>query len=109
MKRKFAEFVLRALGGKNQQGLAGPPGGNVLPKRWVQSDGSVVAIVSHGDAFDVYLGRKTVHTEMLTIPVALELSRWILRWWVVHSWCGIRHRIWIWAIGLIIEANDGPN
>lgn len=78
--------------------LAAGPGGEPCA-RWVEPDGGEVAIVVRGDAADVYYGREEIRSLSITPATALRLAWFILwRWWVRAGWCGLRLRLWHWAL-----------
>jgi hypothetical protein len=38
--------------------------------------------------------------------VALRLARWLLWWWIVHTWCGAKHALWNWAITRVFRGEE---
>lgn len=74
-----------------------PPGMN-KGVRWEEEDEREIAIVSRGDAFDVYFGRESVYAVSISVSAAMRIGRFLMWWWVWHSWFGIRTALWRWAL-----------
>lgn len=109
MKRWLAYRVNRALLEQNERGQHVLPGANVA-QRWVQPDGTETTLISRGDAFDLYIGRRTIYNVTLSFGTAVAIAKWILSWWVRSTWCGIKHRLWYWSLGELLqepETDDG--
>ncbi len=78
--------------------LAAGPGGEPCA-RWVEPDGAEVAVVARGDAVDLYFGREDIQSASLTPGTAFRLAWFLLwRWGVCATWCGLRLRLWHWAL-----------
>jgi hypothetical protein len=79
-----------------------PPGAG-LAGWWTEKDGRRLLLVSQGDAFDVYHGRKEPIVFSVSPATALRLAWWIIwSWWVVGTWCGVKTRLWTWALNRIV-------
>ena len=105
MKRWLAHRLNRSLLETDSAGQTVRPGGRAQ-KQWKQPDRGDVTIISRGDAFDLYIGRKDVYNVTLSTQVARELGFWLARWWVITTWCGIKHRLWYWSLGVLLENKD---
>ena len=101
MKRWIAYHLNRRLLTTDAAGRIVRPGGNAQ-KQWKQPDRGDVTIIARGDAFDLYIGRKEVYNVTLSTRTARELGFWLARWWVITSWCGIKHRLWYWSLGVLL-------
>ena len=94
---KLQDRVARSLVVTDKDGSLLPPGaGPIL--RVVEPDGSEFAVIARGDGFDVYFGRDVITNFSLTTRTALQLGVWIVHWWVRYAWCGLKLRLWWWAI-----------
>jgi hypothetical protein len=53
----------------------------------------------------VWVGRKTFTVHSLSAKSALALA-WHLLWgyWVRALWCGLKPRLWLWAVGVQLNA-----
>lgn len=89
----MADRLATFLCSRDVQGKLWPPGGGQV-KKWVQPNGTNVVLVSHGDTFDLYIGRQQLYNLELTRRVAVSLGRWLVRWWIVSTWLGLRS--WLW-------------
>lgn len=105
MKRWLAYRLNRSLLEIDAAGRPTRPGG-AAHSRWLQPDRGDVTIIARGDAFDLYIGRKTIYNVTLSTQTARELGFWLVRWWVFATWCGIKHRLWYWSLGVILENPD---
>jgi hypothetical protein len=93
LRQRVARLLL-----SRKHGAHARPGSGV-GVRLVQPDGSEVALVAQGDAFDLYLvpvRGDAVHAVELDVGVAVTLARWVLRWWAYRAWYGWRMRLWSW-------------
>jgi hypothetical protein len=80
--------------------VAGGPPGARGAVRVVEPDGASLTLVTAGDAVDVHLalpGRRELVQHSLSAHHAAALARWLLRWWVWGTWCGLRLLLWAWA------------
>ena len=88
------------------RGFAEPPGSGPM-QRWPQADGTEVALIAKGDAFDIYLGSKTgVYNLTLTPNVAVSMAWWLLMWWF-RQWFGLKQVLWRWSLGKILDSKVG--
>lgn len=89
--------IARWLSVRDGAGTLRPPGGRagiVLD----ELDGRRLAVLSRGDALDVYQGRETIRVFGVSAATASKLA-WFLfwTWWVRGTWCGLKLRVWAWA------------
>lgn len=105
-KSELAFRVCQWLLTKDWQGQSRVPGGACLPQTWTQSTGAVFGIAPRGDAFDLYLGKNPVHNVCLSRQDGVALGKWLVRWWVVHSWCGVKHWIWYRASAALLDGTE---
>jgi len=90
--------------------VAGGPPGARGAVRVVEPDGASLTLVTAGDAVDVHLalpGRRELVQHSLSAAHAAALGRWLLRWWVLGTWCGLRLLLWAWAARRWTEAHAG--
>ena len=106
VKRWLAHHLNRRLLETDAAGRFVRPGG-AAQRRWRQADRGDVTIIARGDAFDLYIGRKEVYNVTLSVRTAKELGFWLARWWVFATWCGFKHRLWYWSLGVLLENTDG--
>jgi hypothetical protein len=88
--------------------LVEPPrkkGGAPLPPaagkaiRIQETTGQELTCVARGDGFDLFIGKKPEHYRFgLTVSAVLELTRWIIWWWVRYTWCGLKLKLWAWVV-----------
>jgi hypothetical protein len=58
-----------------------------------EPDGHELTVVWRGESFDVYHGKRDITVFAVTRATALQLGWFLLwRWWVLHTWCGLRGR-----------------
>lgn len=107
MRRWLAFKVNKRLLEKDSTGQLVRPGGNAQ-RRWQQRDNSDVTIIARGDAFDLYIGKSTIYNVTLTTRTATELGFWLVRWWAFSTWCGLKHKLWYWSLGVLLENADEP-
>ena len=92
----FSNWLGRRLVWRDQAGKPHPPGaGSAI--RILEPDGGEIAAIARGDAFDLYFGRETFYNYSVTPKAAMRLAWWLVWWWVRHSWCGLRPRLWRWV------------
>ncbi len=96
----FALFVAKRLT-TVVDGKLSPPGADSA-RVWAQPDGSSVSLISQGDAFDLYVGKKTIYNLTLTPRTAASMGWWLVRWWVFSQWFGIKLWLWHWCVGKIV-------
>lgn len=102
MRRWVAHQVNRRLIETDSTGQLVRPGGDAQ-RRWQQADGSDATIIARGDAFDLYIGKSTVYNVTLTTRTATQLGFWLVRWWAFSTWCGLKHKLWYWSLGVLLE------
>lgn len=96
-------WLVRALQTRDEAGRSWVPGAN-RARRWAQPDGSEVTLVAHGDAFDLYIGGPgPMYNFSLTPRTAVSLALWLVRWWIIVTWCGMKLRLWTWALSRQLE------
>jgi hypothetical protein len=89
---RLARLILRTLGGWTKRRVA-----------HVRSvDGSEVTLIGEGDAFEFLYLPRGVAPRPYACPVEARQARGMLgvlaRWWVLDTWCGLRLRLWDWAL-----------
>ena len=102
MRHWVAFQVNRRLIEKDSAGQPCRPGGNAA-RVWKQTDGTDTTLISRGDAFDLYIGRAVVHNVTLSTKTAVSMMWWLLGWWAFSAWFGVKHRLWYWSLGVLIE------
>ena len=107
IKKRLVRFFYYRLG-EDHGGNAAPPGstqqlrfGEIDP-----DDGKppYVATTDNNDGFELWLG--TMHTwhVFYKAPEARRLAWFILwTWWIRGTWCGLKRRIWYWALHIEVE------
>lgn len=100
MSRALAIWLNRRLVTWTDDATPEPPGAGSA-ERWHQADGMEILLVSRGDAFDLYVGRKNMYNLTLDPPTAVAIARWILRWWARKMWWGLKLKLWNWTLGQI--------
>lgn len=69
--------------------------------------------LTDGDAWDVFYRdprRVMVVQHSMSPRQALRLAWFVIwRWWVKALWCGLRLRLWIWALHVRMEAGAATN
>lgn len=81
--------------------LSSPPSPRGFFVRSVEADGTALSIVGEGMDFGLYFERKRggVLTLALSEETALKIARALVwRYWVRASWCGLRPRLYRWAV-----------
>lgn len=97
----FALWLHRQLVHVDPQGAQWPPGGG-HGRRWKQADGSEVALISQGDTFDVFIGRRNMYNVTLEAQTAKQLAWWLIKWWVLVCWCGLKLKLWDWTLSAVL-------
>jgi len=82
------------------------PGAAMLPRVWKQGEYGEIALVPRGDAFDLYYGRDTMTNIVITRKAAIAIAKWLLFWWIRHSWCGLKHQLWNWATNCLLDDGE---
>ena len=83
---------------RDKDGRIRPPGGTqgiVL----TEPNGATTAVLSRGDAIEIVHGKQELLAFSTTPTNALRLA-WFLvwSWWVCATWCGVKLRLWRWAL-----------
>lgn len=105
MSKRIATWLFTKLS-VEREGAVRPPGAGIA-REWTERDGRKLLIVSHGDAFDVYHGRRDPIVFSISPTILLSLGIWILwSWWFGRIWCGVKVRLWLWALERL-AAPDG--
>lgn len=94
-------LVLKALASKGAAGITAP-GANGA-RRWVDEDKQQFAVLPQCESIDFFVGKKQVTTFSIPTKVAVELTWWLARWWVCTMWCGLRLRLWTWAMAALYD------
>jgi hypothetical protein len=94
--RGFHPWLQRRLTNKDSKGNEWPAGGG-RGQRWKDPDGTELALIAQGQAFDVYIGREPIHNVTLTAKTAVSLAWWLIRWWI-SCWFGLKLWLWDWSI-----------
>jgi hypothetical protein len=92
-------YVARALAERDKAGQVRAPGSTAS---FVvdEPNGSTTAVMPRGDAVDIYHGAKEILAFSTTPRNALRLAWFLLwTWWVCATWCGLKARLWNWALG----------
>lgn len=97
--------------------LVEPPlkeGGEPLPPaagkaiRIQETTGQELTCVARGDGFDLFIGKKPSHYRFaLTVSAVLELTRWIIYWWVRYACFGLKLKLWAWVVRTRMGEADG--
>jgi hypothetical protein len=93
----LARWLSTRLVHVDDKGKSWPPGGG-RSQVWKQSDDNTVMITAHGDAFDLYIGRHSVYNITLEPKTALRLARWLIAWWALTMWFGLKGWLWQWTM-----------
>lgn len=105
----FAHWVSKSLVVQDDKGGIGPPGsGFVIQLR--QPDDREFTVIARGEAFDLYIGKKTIYNFSITSRSAIVLAKWLLRWWIFEMWCGAKLALWEWSLKKIMtrKAHAAP-
>ena len=71
----------------------------------VDPDGQELAVVAQGDGVEFYYGRQRMRTFCVTPRAAMRISVFLLWWWIGACWCGVRARLWGWAMGTSLKGD----
>jgi hypothetical protein len=97
VKARFAAWLQRRLARHDKHDRVWAPGGGYV-RRWRDADGVEVTLIAHGDTFDVYIGRMTIHNVTLSARTVVAVAVWVLLWWLLMCWAGVKLRLWTWAL-----------
>lgn len=58
-----------------------------------------VHVVTKVDAVEIYLARAG-RVQGFSVPprTAINMAKWLLKWWARECWYGIRTRLFLWAL-----------
>jgi len=103
MANKIAEKVFLVTS-DDWLGAVRAPGAG-LAREWVELDGRKLLIVCKGDVFEVYHGRRDPIVFAVSPRILLSVVFWLLwSWWIKRTWCGLRTRVWAYALGRLADA-----
>ena len=71
-----------------------------------EEDGTQYAAVVRGDQVVFYHGKQNIRVYAVSARNAVDVARFVARWWVLGMWCGLRARLWDWALGVSLK-RDG--
>jgi hypothetical protein len=78
--------------------------GNGFGRVWVDENDYQVAIINQGEGFDLLIGpRSSVHQFSVSSALMARVALWILWWWMIFAWFGLRFRLWRWAVGVLYD------
>ena len=97
-----SDWVGKRLVVKDVDGSLQPPGAGPAV-RIKEPNGGELTLIARGDAFDVYVGRRTITNFSVTPKAALRVARWLVWWWVRHAWCGLKPLLWRWVLRKDLE------
>lgn len=60
-------------------------------------NGTSFTVLSNGESFDIFQGYGQIYAFALSSRVVLQFARFVIRWWIVNTWCGLKPRLWRWA------------
>lgn len=96
MRRKLARWIVERLLEQTPDGRPKPPGSSsALTLK--EPNGAVLTAVTNGDTFDVYQGRGQIYAFAVSSGAMRKLARFVLWWWIVRMWCGLKPALWRWA------------
>ena len=115
MKLKLARWVHRALG-EDWGGNPSPPGSTQSLRFGPEDDDRedlrpiYVAATYNNDGHELWLGTSHKWHVFYADDQARRLAWFILwNWWIVGTWCGLKRRIWYWALHEIVEDSLNRN
>lgn len=99
--KKFADWVFEHLAGGPE--YCTPPGDWLAHEFGQEDDGKpMYTAYTLNDGYELWIayshgGKWLVH---FRFEDALQLARFIIwDWWVKETWCGLKRKIWYWALG----------
>lgn len=78
-------------------GTLAPPGAGRM-KLLRDGDDAKVTAVAQGDRFDLYVGKREIFNFAVSPRVLVRLAVWVLWWFVVVDWCGLKTKLWNWNL-----------
>lgn len=111
MKERIAERIYDSAIAGQGTGRPMPPGDWLTTEfGGADDDGKPLyhAMVGN-DGFDLYVGYRNQDRWLVSFGMrdALHLARFILwTWWVRGTWCGLRRRIWYWALHVKVTEHE---
>lgn len=101
MTRALANLILQKLSVVAPIGVLPP--GSERSFRSVQRDGELT-VLADGDSLTVLIGKESFSLLRITPEIALRLGWFLLwHWWIRGTWCGLKLRLWFWAIGVKLD------
>lgn len=94
----------RALVVLDREGTPHNPGHGAL-FHTVQRDGVAITAESKGDGFDVLYARpgRDVAVFAMSNQTAMKLVWFLVHWWFVHTWCGLKLALWQWSFRQLVQ------
>lgn len=103
MIKPLALWVNQRVAEQRGENIA-PPGGSQTFRAF-EANGAELTIIARGDSFDVYQGKKTIFSFMVTPRVLFRMVRWFIwTWWILGTWCGLKTVLWNWSLRRIFPA-----
>lgn len=66
--------------------------------RHVRSDGFQVVGVGGASSVELYFGDRSLVAYAINYRAALAILRFLARWWILDTWCGLRGRYLAWKL-----------
>ena len=101
LRARIAWRVAKITCAPNKRGELKPSGG--ASKVFVDDNGQQLAIVQSGEGIDVFVGKKAFYQFAMSARLASRLACWLVWWWLFYTWCGLRLRLWNWALGVLFD------
>lgn len=107
MKNWIANILYHRLGA-DYGGTPSPPGSDARLSWKSRGDREKVASFRHDDGFSLHLGYMDAWQFDMQSKDAPRLAWFILwHWWIRGTWCGLRRKLWFWALHRRCEAAVG--
>lgn len=95
------ELILKHLVDRDASGKQCVPGAAV-GARLVEADGREIAVIGRGETCEVFFTSPRMKSVMCfecSPRAALRLAfALVWTWWMRGTWCGIKTRLWLWAV-----------
>lgn len=93
----------RALMVRDRDGTLHNPGHGAF-LHVVQRDGVSITTESKGDGFDIIYARpgRDVLVFAFSNQTAMRLVWFLIHWWFVHTWCGLKLALWSWSFRRLV-------
>jgi len=95
----LAFWVAHRTASKDLKGRSAPGGGQ--GKVWVDENGHKFAVIIQGEGFDILVGGSETFQFPISSHTAGAIARWLVWWWVVYAWFGLRFHLWNWAVSVL--------